>query len=94
VRGLKQPGIFNMHNFCNLLGIPLDELRRQKTRTLHIELSEEERDTMLSMIDECKHESEISYSNPKPVVSWRGVFDEAISAGLLRFARNDRLHSI
>ena len=57
-RGLIHPGILNMHNYCMFLGITLDELLDvKKPRTLLIELTEEERDTMLSMLDECQREA-------------------------------------
>ena len=58
-QGKKHPGFLNILNYCNFLDMTIDELlETKKIRTLYIELTEEERDTILSMIDECKREPE------------------------------------
>jgi len=65
-RGLKQPGLLNILNYCNFLGITLDELLGvNKTQILHIEVTEEERKAILSMFQECQEESEISHLHSK-----------------------------
>jgi transcriptional regulator with XRE-family HTH domain len=54
-RGLKQPGLLNMLNYCEYLGITLDELLEIKaSRTLQLELTEEERDLIFSAFDKCE----------------------------------------
>ena len=59
-RGLKQPGLLNILNFCNFLGITIDELLDLKKRTyFNIKLTGEELNTILSMFDECQQESEM-----------------------------------
>jgi transcriptional regulator with XRE-family HTH domain len=60
-RGLKQPGILNILNYCNFLGMTLDELLDVKRQTsLNLHFTQEEFDTILSLFDECEHESDIS----------------------------------
>lgn len=60
-QGKRHPGFLNILNYCQFLGITVNELMGLKTnRTLQIELTEEERDAVLSMLDECKDESEIN----------------------------------
>lgn len=54
-RGLQQPGILNILNYCNFLGMTLDELLGLTGKqTLHLTMSEEERQMILAMLDECK----------------------------------------
>ena len=60
-RGLRQPGILNVLNYCNFLGMSFDELVGvKKTQTLHLEITEEERDTIFAMLEECQREAENS----------------------------------
>lgn len=60
-RGNKHPGFLNVCKFCDYLDITLDELLGvKKTQHFHILISEEERDDILSLLDECQHEAEIS----------------------------------
>lgn len=55
-RGLKQPGILNMHNYCHFLGITIDELLEVKQpRTILLELTDEEQDILFSIVAECEH---------------------------------------
>lgn len=59
-RGLKQPGLLNIINYCNFLGITLDELLEfKKQRHFLIIVNEEERDTLLSMVNDCQNETEL-----------------------------------
>ncbi len=56
-RGLKQPGILNMHNYCHFLGITIDELlEARQPRTIQLELTDEERDMLFETVDECEHD--------------------------------------
>lgn len=56
-RGLKQPGLLNMFTYCQCLGVTLDELLEiTPSRTLQIELTEEERDMIFSIFDTCEQE--------------------------------------
>jgi transcriptional regulator with XRE-family HTH domain len=65
-RGLKQPGILNVFNYCNFLGIPLDELLGlEKKRIFSAEFTEEERNVILSLCDQCQRESENSHFQSK-----------------------------
>jgi len=60
-RGNKHPTFLNVCKFCDYLGITLDELLGvKKLRYLQLRISEEERDAILSMFDECEQESVIS----------------------------------
>jgi transcriptional regulator with XRE-family HTH domain len=57
-RGIKQPGILNIVNYCNFLGITLDELLGiTQKREVHLIMSEEERDAILAMLDDGLRES-------------------------------------
>ncbi len=59
-RGAKQPGILNILNYCNFLGITLDELFDvKKQKYVNIQFTEEEIDTIFSLVDECEQEPEI-----------------------------------
>ena len=59
-RGTKQPGIMNVLNYCNFLGISLDELLEFKQQHYFlIILNEEERNTLLSMVKTCQDEIEL-----------------------------------
>lgn len=63
-RGLKQPGLLNILHFCKFLGITVDELLElQPSRTLHLELSEGERDSMLARLDDCHRAAQNSPEN-------------------------------
>jgi transcriptional regulator with XRE-family HTH domain len=65
-RGLKQPGILNILNYCNFLGITLDELLgMEKRQIFSVEFTEEERNVILSLFDECQRESENSHLHSK-----------------------------
>jgi transcriptional regulator with XRE-family HTH domain len=65
-RGLKQPGLLNILAFCKFLGITVDELLElQSIRTLHLELSEQERDALLAMVHDCEQDTEFSHLQPK-----------------------------
>ncbi len=58
-QGKKHPGFLNIFNYCTVLGITPDELLGLKhQRTLHIELTEGEREAILAMLEECQQESE------------------------------------
>ncbi len=60
-QGERSPSFLNVLDYCHFLGITLDELVGLKQQqTLYLELTEEERDTMLAMIGECVSESENS----------------------------------
>jgi transcriptional regulator with XRE-family HTH domain len=59
-RGTKQPGILNILNYCNFLGITLDDLFDVKKRKqVNITFSEEEIETIFSLVEACEQESEI-----------------------------------
>ena len=58
-QGKRYPGFLNIVNYCNFLGMTIDGLLGVKTQhTLHLELTEEERESILGMIEECKQESD------------------------------------
>lgn len=58
-RGLKQPGILNVLNYCLFLGMTLDELLDvQKHTSLTLNFTEEEFTTILAMFEECERESD------------------------------------
>lgn len=60
-RGNKHPGFLNVCKFCDYLDMTLDEmLGVKKTRYFHVLIAEEEQDMILSLFDECKHESDLS----------------------------------
>ncbi len=60
-RGVKQPGILNILSLCTFLHISLDELLDlQKQQPLNIEFTAKEREILLSMIEECEQETELS----------------------------------
>ncbi len=60
-RGNKHPGFLSVCKFCDYLGITVDELLGIKqNRYIHLIISEEERDTIFSMVDECEQEPEIN----------------------------------
>ncbi len=57
-RGATQPGILNVINYCNFLGLTLDELLGlTQKRELQLVMSEEERDAVLAMLDDGLRES-------------------------------------
>ncbi len=57
-RGLKQPGILNILNYCSVLGISLDELLKfEKQRYFLLIITEEERNNIFSMLVECQLEA-------------------------------------
>jgi transcriptional regulator with XRE-family HTH domain len=57
-RGEKDPKLQNIYKFCQFLEMTIDELLETKrSRKLYLELTEEERDTILSMLDGCKQET-------------------------------------
>ncbi len=59
-RGTKQPGIMNVLNYCNFLGISLDGLLEFKQQHyFFIILNEKERNTLLSMVHECQDETKL-----------------------------------
>lgn len=59
-RGVKQPGILNILNFCAYLNMSLDELLDlQKHKPLYLEFSVKERELLLSMMGECEKEIEL-----------------------------------
>lgn len=65
-QGKKHPGFLNIVNYCNFLGITLDELLGVKrTQPLYIELTEEEREAILSMVEGCAQESELGRLHQK-----------------------------
>jgi len=52
--------------FCQFLDITIDELLGlKKIRELYLELTEEERDTILSMLKECQYESDMGHLQSK-----------------------------
>ena len=58
-RGVKQPGILNLLNYCSALGMTLDELLDlKKYASFHLTFTERERETIFSLIKECQQESE------------------------------------
>lgn len=65
-RGAKQPGIMNVLNYCNFLGITLDELLQfKKQRYFLFIANEEERNALLSMLNECQDETELDNLHDK-----------------------------
>ncbi len=65
-RGEKDPKLQNVYKFCQCLDITIDELLGlTKIRELYLELTEEERDTIVSMIEECQQESDMSHLQSK-----------------------------
>jgi len=65
-QGKKHPGFLNIVNYCNFIGITLDELLGvKKTQPLYIELTEEERAAILAMVEACEQEPEISHLHQK-----------------------------
>lgn len=53
-QGKRHPGFLNILNYCQFLGMTVDELMGVKTnRTLQIELTEEERNMLFATVDEC-----------------------------------------
>lgn len=65
-QGKKHPGFLNIVNYCNVIGITLDELLGvKKTQTFYIELTEDERAAILAMVDACEQEPEISHLHQK-----------------------------
>jgi len=65
-QGKKHPGFLNIVNYCNFIGITLDELLDvKKTQLLSIELTEEERTAILAMVETCEQEPEISHLHQK-----------------------------
>ncbi len=58
-QGKRQPSFVHVLSYCQVLGItPNELLGLRKKRTLHIELSEEERQTLLAMVKTCQDETE------------------------------------
>ena len=58
-QGKRHPGFLNIVNYCQFLGITVDELLGvKKTRYLHLVLSEEERGEIFLMLKTCKAEVE------------------------------------
>lgn len=59
-RGVKQPGILNLLNYCNVLGMTLDELLDlKKYASFHLTFTDKERETILALIQECQQQSEL-----------------------------------
>ena len=82
-RGATQPGILNVINYCNFLDISLDELLGfAQKRELHLVISEEERDAMLAMLEDCKQES-----NPESRSYKLQVFEQYLKAFFTRAQR-------
>lgn len=79
-RGIKQPGILNIVNYCNFLDITLDELLGiTQKRELHLVMSEEERDAVLAMLDASLRES-----NPDSRLYKLHAFEQYLKAFLSR----------
>ncbi len=58
-QGKRQPSFVHVVGYCQVLGItPNELLELRKKRTLYIELSEEERQRLLSMVKTCHDETE------------------------------------
>jgi transcriptional regulator with XRE-family HTH domain len=59
-RGVKQPGILNLLNYCNVLGMTLDELLDlKKYASFHLTFTAKERETIVMLIQECQQESDL-----------------------------------
>lgn len=59
-QGKRQPSFVHVVGYCQVIGITPNELiGLRKKRTLHIELSEEERQILLSMVQACQDETEL-----------------------------------
>lgn len=57
--GLRNPGFLGIYHLCRFWEITIDELLGlTKEQTLHIELTEAEREAIVAMFDECKEESD------------------------------------
>ena len=58
-QGKRQPSFVHVVGYCQVLGITPNELiGLRKKRTLHMELSEEERQRLLSMVKTCQDATE------------------------------------
>ncbi len=63
-RGIKQPGFLNILNYCNFLGITLDELVEfKKQHYLLLIVTDEERDNLLTTLAACQREAQHSADN-------------------------------
>ncbi len=61
-QGKKHPGFLNVVNYCKVLGITPDLLLGMETpkQLLSVDVTEEERDAMFSMLEECQHETDLN----------------------------------
>lgn len=58
--GARNPGFLGVYHLCWLLEITVDELLGIKdTPALSIKVTEQEQEDILSMLEECEHESEL-----------------------------------
>ncbi len=56
--GTTNPGFLGIYNLCRFWEMTVDELLGvKKDPTLHIETTEQERETMHSLLDDCQQES-------------------------------------
>lgn len=59
-RGVKQPGILNLLNYCTVLGMTLDELLDlKKYASFHLTFTEKERETIFALIQECQQQADL-----------------------------------
>ncbi len=83
-RGIKQPGFLNILNYCNFLGITLDELVEfKKQQYLLILLTSEERDNLLARLEACQREARQHQENT-PLHQNLDVLEQHIHAVLSR----------
>ena len=61
-QGKKHPGFLNVLKYCTVLGITPDKLLGMETpkQLFSLDITEEERDALFSMLEACKHESDLS----------------------------------
>lgn len=65
-RGVKQPGILNLLNYCTVLGMTLDELLDlKKYASFHLTFMDKERVTIFTLIQECQQQTDLSTLNQK-----------------------------
>lgn len=65
-RGVTQPGLLNILNYCHILDMTLDEVfDLHKTRSLTIHLTTEERDAILAILTKCKQETDMTNLHEK-----------------------------
>ncbi len=65
-RGVTQPGLLNILNYCHVLDMTLDELLDlHKTRSFTLHFTTEERDALLAILTKCKQEADVTTLHDK-----------------------------